>query len=166
MSAKNPNGELPPGLALGEYEPLAVGEFKNAYATMVHVMAGKLPVAEGFEPGPQTVPGLGTFEVEDTPFNRAMHTAADLFTDAAKRQSFHWRVVVVMPIAEARKYRKFRNDDTGSMHIALLTAVCQVRGSRRTTRKALRAPFDVVFRTALKAAKDWAAANPGMLQRH
>jgi hypothetical protein len=166
MSAKKPNGELPPGLVSGEYVALEVGEFKNAYATMVHVMAGKLPVAEGFEPGPQTVPGLGTFEVEDTPFNRAMHTAADLFTDAAKRQSFHWRIVVVMPIAKDRKYRKFRNDDASLMHIALLTAVCQVRGSRRTTRKALRAPFDVAFRAALNAPKEWAAANPGILQRH
>src|SRR5258708_7785608 len=33
MSAKNPNGELPSGLVSGEYVPLAVGEFKNAYAT-------------------------------------------------------------------------------------------------------------------------------------
>ena len=95
-----------------------------------------------------------------------MYTATDLFTDAAKRQSFHWRVVVVMRIAEDRKYRKFRNDDASALHIALLTAVCQVRGSRRTTRKALRAPFDIVFRVALKAAEEWAKANAGMLQRH
>jgi hypothetical protein len=166
MSAKNPNGELPPDILSGEYVTLEVGEFRNAYATMLHVMAGKLPVAQGFEPSSRTLPGLGTLEVEDTLFNRAMHTAADLFTDAAKRQSFRWRVVVVMPIAEDRKYRKFRSDDTGSLHIALLTAVCQVRGSRRTTRKALLAPFDVVFRAALKAVEDWAAANPGLLKRH
>jgi len=66
---------------------LEVGEFKNAYATMLHVMARKLPVAQSFEPGSRTLPGLGTLEVEFTLFNRAMHTAADLFTDAAKRQS-------------------------------------------------------------------------------
>jgi len=87
---------------LREYVTLEVGEFKNAYATMLHVMAGKLPVAQGFEPGSRTLPGLGTLEVEDTLFNRAMHTAADLFTDAAKHQSFRWRVVVVMPSRRTR----------------------------------------------------------------
>jgi hypothetical protein len=37
--------------------------------------------------------------VEDTPINRAMHTAAGVLPDAAKRQSFLWRVAVVYGMA-------------------------------------------------------------------
>jgi len=161
MSTDCPKDELPPGMIAGEYVQLEVGEFQKAYATMLHVVAGKLPTSEGFEPGPQTVPGLGTFEVEDTPYNRGMHTGASLFSDAAKRQSFHWRAVVVMGVAGDKKYRKYRKDETGTMHIALLTTVCMVRGSSRTPKKAY-----IIFRQVLKAAKDWAEDNPGHLQCH
>jgi hypothetical protein len=97
-----------------------------------------LPCADGFTPGPQVVEGLPTVIVENTPFNRGLHTAAGLFADAASRQSFMWRAVVVMGIARDRKYRKYRNDDAGSMHIALTSTVAMVRGSERTAKRDLR----------------------------
>src|SRR6266404_5362834 len=146
MSANKPKDELPPGMIAGEYVQIKVEAFLKAYATLLHVMAGTLPCADGFTPGPQVVEGLPTVIVEDTPFNRGLHTAARLFSDAADRQSFMWRAVVVMDIARDKKYRKYRNDDAGSMHIALSTTVAMVRGSERTTKKALRASFDIVFR--------------------
>jgi hypothetical protein len=49
-----------------------------------------------------------------------------------------WRAVVVMGIARDRKYRKYRNDDAGSMHIALTSTVAMVRGSERTAKRDLR----------------------------
>jgi hypothetical protein len=138
MSANKPKDELPPGMVAGEYVQLDVEAFLKAYATLLHVMAGKLPCADGFTPGPQVVEGLPTVIVENTPFNRGLHTAAGLFADAASRQSFMWRAVVVMGIARDRKYRKYRNDDAGSMHIALTSTVAMVRGSERTAKRDLR----------------------------
>jgi hypothetical protein len=90
-----------------------------------------LPCADGFTPGPQVA---ATIEVENTPFNRGMHTAAGLFPDAASRQSFMRRAVVLMDITRDKKYRKDRDDDAGSMHIALTSTVAMVRaasGQRR-----------------------------------
>jgi hypothetical protein len=138
MSANDPYDELPPGMIAGEYVQLDVDLFLKAYATLLHVIAGTLPCADGFTPSPQIVEGLPTIEVEDTPFNRGMHTAASLFPDAASRQSFMWRAFVVMDIARDKKYRKYRNDDAGSMHIALTSTVAMVRGSERTAKRDLR----------------------------
>jgi len=45
-----------------------------------------------------------------------------------------------------KKYCKYRNDTAGSMHIALATTVAMVRGNARTTKKDLRASFDILFR--------------------
>ena len=166
MSAIDPNDELLPGMLAGEYVQLDLDLFLKAFSTVLHVMAGKLPCAEGFTPGSKVVEGLPIVVVEDTPFNRGMHTAVGLFPDAAQRQSFVWRAVVVMGIAMDKKYSKYRNDTAGSMHIALATTIAMVRGSARTTKKDLRASFDILFRHVLKTAEEWAAANPGMLQRH
>jgi len=65
-----------------------------------------------------------------------------------------------MGIAMDKKYCKYRNDTAGSMHIALATTVAMVRGNARTTKKDLRASFDILFRHVLKTAEEWAAANP------
>jgi hypothetical protein len=95
--------------------PLEVAEFNTAFAKFLHVMAGLHPEDEGFEPGPQAMPGGGTVMVEDTPFNRAMHTAAGLLPEAPKRQSFLWRVAVVFGVAREKRYVKYRNDDANTM---------------------------------------------------
>jgi hypothetical protein len=166
MSASGPNDQLPTGTVAGEHVQLDVDLFLKAFSTVLHVMAGRLPCAEGFTPGPQAVEGLSTVVMEDTPFNRGMYTAAGLFPDAAQRRSFGWRAVAVMGIAMEDKYLRYRNDTAGSMHIALATTVAMVRGSERTTKKDLRASFDIIFRRVLKTTEEWAAANPGMPQRH
>ena len=166
MSASVPNDQLPTGTVAGEYVQLDVDLFLKAFSTVLHVMAGKLPCAEGFTPGSQVVEELPIVVVEDTPFNRGMHTAVGLFPDAAQRQSFLWRAVVVMGIAMDKKYCKYRNDTAGSMHIALATTVAMVRGNARTTKKKLRASFDSTFWRAMKATSEWAAANPGLLKGH
>jgi hypothetical protein len=158
--------DLIPGLVTGEYVPLGVEEFNKAFANFLHVMAGLQPEDEGFEPGPQELPDGGTIMVEDTPFNRAMHTAAGLLPDLAKRQSFLWRVAIVLGIARDKKYAKYRNDDALSMHLALLTTICMVRGSQRTPKKALRANFDIMFRAVLKETEAWAKDNPGYFRQH
>jgi hypothetical protein len=166
MSINDPNDELPPGMVAGEFVQLDLDLFLKAFSTVLHVMAGKLPCAEGFTPGPRIVEGLPTVVVEDTPFNRGMHTAAGLFPDAAQRRSFRWRAVVVMGIAMDKKYRNYRNDTAGTMNFALAATVAMVRGSDRTTKKELRASFDTMFRRVLRMSREWAAANPGVLQKH
>jgi hypothetical protein len=165
MSANSPN-ELPPGMVAGEYVELDVDLFLKAFSTVLHVITGKLPCAEGFAPGPRVVEGLPTVVVQDTPFNRGMYTAAALFPDAAQRLSFSWRAIVVMGIAMDQKYCKYRNDTAGTMNFALAATVARVQGSERTTKKELRASFDTMFRRVLKITREWAAANPGLLQRH
>jgi hypothetical protein len=157
---------LPPGIATGDYVPLEVAEFNTAFSKFLHVMAGLQPEDEGFEPGPQEIPGGGTVMVEDTPFNRAMHTAAGLLPDAAKRQSFLWRLAVVFGVARDKRYVKYRNDDANTMHLALLTTLCMVRGSQLTPMTKLRADFDTMFRVVLKQTEAWAKDNPGYFRRH
>ena len=166
MSANHSN-ELPPGVGAGEYVELDVDLFLKAFSTVLHVMTGKLPCAEGFTPGLRVVvEGLPAVVLEDTPFNRGMFTAAHLFANAAQQVSFLWRAVVVISIAMDEQYRNYRNDTAGSMHIALATSVAMVRGSERTKKKELRASFDSMFRRVLRMSREWAAANPGPLQRH
>jgi hypothetical protein len=95
-----------------------------------------------------------------------MHTAERLCPDAAQRRSFRWRAAVVMGIAMDKKYRNDRNDPAGTMNLALAATVAMVRASEGTTKKELRASFDTLFRRVIKATREWAAANPGLLQRH
>ena len=92
--------------------------------------------------------------MEDTLFNRAYYAATKQFDDLAARVSFGWRVQTVLPIAMTKKYRKYVNFDAGSLHVALLAAVVNVRGSYRTTPKALRAAFDEEFRRQLAVTVD------------
>jgi hypothetical protein len=152
MSANHPI-ELP-GVVSGEYVELDVDLFLKAFSTIVLVMTGEMPCAEGFIPGPlAVVEGLPTLVVEDTPFTRGTHTAISLFPHVAQRLSFLWRAVVVMDIAMDKKYSSYRNDNDGTMHIALATAVATVRGSERTTEDELRASFDRMFRTLLETTR-------------
>ena len=153
-------------MVAGEFAQLDLDLFLKAFSTVLHVMAGKVPCAEGFTPGSRAVEGLPTVFVEDTPFNRGMYTAAGLFPDAAQRRSFGWRAVVVMGIAMDKKYCKYRNDTAGTMNFALAAAIAMVQGNERTTKKELRASFDTLFRRILKITRDWAVANPGPPQRH
>jgi hypothetical protein len=152
MSANDPS-EPPPGVASSEYVELELDLFLKAFTTVLHVMAGRLPCAEGFTPGPRTVEGLPPIVLEDTPFNRGMSTGARLFPDTAQQLSFVWRAVVVIGIAMDDKYRGYRNDSAGSMHIALATTVAKVRGSERMTKEELRASFDKMFRSLLETTR-------------
>jgi hypothetical protein len=147
MSANDPS-EPPPGGAASEYAELDVDLFLQALSTVLNVMAGKLPCAEGFTlaPGPPIV-------LADTPFNRGMYTATLLFPDPAQRLSFVWRAVVVMGVAMDNKYRDYRNDAAGLMHIALATTVAKVRGGERTTKDELRESFDRMFRSLLETTR-------------
>ena len=77
-----------------------------------------------------------------------------LFVDPAERASFYWRVGNVLPLAQDKKYRKYRGEEAFSLHIALLSAVCAVRGSSRMTKKALRAAFDMEFKLQLTKIAD------------
>jgi hypothetical protein len=154
MSANDPDDELLPGVVAGEYVQLDLDLFLKAFSTILLVMTGELPCAEGFTPGPlAVVESLPTIVVEDTPFSRGMHTAIDLFPDVAQRLSFLWRAVVVMGIAMDSEYRDYRDDTAGSMHIALATTVAKLRGSERTTNEDLRASFDRMFWSLLNADK-------------
>jgi DUF971 family protein len=133
---------------------LDVDLFLQALSTVLRVMAGELPCAEGFTLAPGSrvlVEGLPPIVLADTPFNRGMYTATLLFPDPAQRLSFVWRAVVVMGIAMDNEYRDYRNDNAGLMHIALATTLAKVRGGRRTSKSNLRASFDRMFRSLLNA---------------
>jgi hypothetical protein len=75
-------------------------------------------------------------------------------------------VAIVLGIARDKKYAKYRNDEALSMHLALRTTFCMVRGSQRTPKKELRARFDIMFRAALKETEAWAKDNPGYFRQH
>ena len=150
MSASIPKRQ-PPGVLSGNYVPLDLEEFRKAYATLVHVQAGLLPCAPDF---PKEIFDAITQRPQpfpDTPFNRAWYTAGRLFDDEAKRISFYWRIRKVAPLTDDPKYRKYISVAGLGMHVALMSAIAMVPGSERTTPKALRAAFDVLFRRILSA---------------
>jgi hypothetical protein len=60
-----------------------------------------------------------------------------------------YRLQALMPIALGPKYDKYRNDEAGTMHIALMTAIAYALCSPRMTPKVLRASFDKAFREIL-----------------
>jgi hypothetical protein len=150
MSASTPKHQ-PPGVLSGNYVPLDLEEFRNAYATLVHVDAGLLPCAPDFPKGIFDATTQRPQPFPDTPFNRAWYTAGKLFDDEAKRVSFYWRMNRVLPLTEDPKYKKYISAGGLGMHLALMTAVAMVPGSERTTPKALRATFDAMFRKVLAA---------------
>jgi hypothetical protein len=139
----------PPGIRSGDYVPLDLVEFQEAYATLLSVATGRLPCAPDFpteifdaiSQRPQPFP--------DTPTNRGWYTAGLLFDDYAKRVSFYWRVNKVIPLTKHPKYKKYFSAGGSAMHLALMIAVAKVPGSHRTTTKALRAALDATFREIL-----------------
>jgi hypothetical protein len=90
-----------------------------------------------------------TWPLQDNPFTRAAHEASKLFDDDAERTGFMYRLQALMPIALGPKYDKHRNDEAGTMHIALMTAIAYAPCSPRMTPKVLRASFDKAFREIL-----------------
>jgi hypothetical protein len=60
-----------------------------------------------------------------------------------------FRLQALMPIAMGPKYDKYRNDEAGTMHIALLSAIAYAPCSPRMTPKVLRASLDKAFREIL-----------------
>ena len=83
-----------------------------------------------------------------------------VFVDPTEQASFYWRVDNVLPLVQDKKYRKYRGEDAFSLHIALLSAVCAVRGSSRMTKKALRTAFDMEFRLQLAKIVDSGTRSP------
>jgi hypothetical protein len=83
-----------------------------------------------------------------------------VFVDPTEQASFYWRVDNVLPLVQDKKYRKYRGEDAFSLHIALLSAVCTVRGSSRMTKQALRTAFDMEFRLQLAKIADSGTHSP------
>jgi hypothetical protein len=135
------------------FVPISVTEFQKACATVLHVLSGNLE----FAPGVLTVPPRNQTQSqapEDSLASRAWYMGGLLFVDPTERASFYWRVGNVLPLAQDKKYRKHRGEEVFSLHIALLSAVCAVRGSSRMTKKPLRAAFDMEFRSQLAKITD------------
>jgi hypothetical protein len=140
-----------PGVLSGDYVPLSVEEFQEAYATFLNVGAGLLPCAPDFPTEIFDSVSQRAAPFPDTPTNRGWYTAGALFDDEGKRISFYWRANKVMPLTQDPKYKKYISEGGFGMHVALMAAVAAVPGSHRTTPKALRAKFDVLFRQILSA---------------
>jgi hypothetical protein len=135
------------------FVPISVTVFQKAYATVLHVLSGNLK----FAPGVLRVPPRNQAQPqapEDALANRAWYMGGLLFVDPTERASFYWRVGNVLPLAQDKKYRKYRGEEAFSLHIALLSAVCAVRGSSRMIKKALRTAFDMEFRLQLTKIAD------------
>jgi len=153
--------DLPPGVATGEFVPLSPREFLCAYATAVQVMAGHIPADPSFHAVTVDLESVGTFDVEDTPLGRALYTAAGrtFGGDPARHVSFYWRSMVVLPLTRQRKYRKYVDEEAGALHVALVDAVCAVRGNRTTPTEALCAALDAEFRRYVRLYPDVAPAG-------
>jgi hypothetical protein len=135
MSNLMPCDEFPPGLDHGDFVPLTVMECRTAYLLFQDGLDGLLLKDPGF---PAFIQDATTGEpkaFEDTPFNRAWHAVGKHFDDIAKRISFQYRVLHLMPmISKDRKYGKYLVNK--KPHIALLAAMASV-------------PFDREFRQRL-----------------
>ena len=134
--------------------PLPVAKLQKAYVTVVQSLAGLLPADPTFPSIVFDAVSGKPQPFDDTPMNRAWYAGGKLFTDEAERLSFYWRVNSVMGLTKRPKYRKYIDEQAGTMHIALLSAVATVRFSSRTKAKALRAAFDAEFRRYLMAMPD------------
>jgi|HubBroStandDraft_6_1064221.scaffolds.fasta_scaffold398328_2 hypothetical protein len=130
------------------FAPISVTVFQKAYATVLHVLSGNLK----FAPGVLSVPPRNQAPPQapkDALASRAWYMGGLVFVDPTEQASFYWRVGNVLPLVQDKKYRKYRGEDAFSLHIALLSAVCAVRGNSRMKKKALRAAFDREFRLQL-----------------
>jgi hypothetical protein len=130
------------------FVPISVTVFQKAYATVLHVLSGNLK----FAPGVLSVPPRNQAPPQapkDALASRAWYMGGLVFVDPTEQASFYWRVGNVLPLVQDKKYRKYRGEDAFALHIALLSAVCAVRGNSRMKKKALRAAFDREFRLQL-----------------
>lgn len=141
------------------FVPIPVAVFQRAYAAALHVLSGNLDFAPGVLQLPPALEGTAA----DSRASRAWYMGSLLFVDPAERASFQWRITHVLPLIEDRRYRKYRGSDPFSLHIALLRALCSVRGSPRMTRKTLRAAFDAELRTQLGHIAAGTGSPPGPL---
>jgi hypothetical protein len=159
MSNRLSPEELPPGFQKGDFVPLDPIHFRNAYATYMQALVGMLPPDADFPTHIQDAKTGEATPMPDTPENRAMYAAAKRFEDPAQRVSFLFRLFNVMvPIAALdRKYAKYRNEEEGTMHMALIAAVAGMPCNGRLTKKVLRSRFDAAFRRALTAVETWDA---------
>jgi hypothetical protein len=122
-------------LSSTDFVPLPVDKFQRAYAAALHALNGTLRV----DPRSIIEPKHGS------PQARAWFLAGLLFADLDERASFNWRIGNVLRLLQNRKYRKYQDGESLALHIALLRAVCVVKGSVRTTKRALRLAFDAEF---------------------
>jgi hypothetical protein len=152
----NPDDRLKttPGLLKGEFVPLTVSEFREAYATIVQALTGGLPHDPTFPAAIANAETGQPVSFPDTPFNRGWYAAGKGFDDDARRTSFYWRVNKVMPLTKDPKYRNYVGQDGATIHVALLGAVAAVPFSTRTTPEALHAALDAEFRRRLATAVD------------
>lgn len=137
-------------MSVQAFVPIPVAVFQRAYAAALHVLSGHLDFAPGVLQLPPALQGTAL----DTRASRAWYMGSLLFVDPAERASFQWRITHVLPLLEDKRYRRYRGRDPFSLHIALLRALCSVRGSPRMTRKALRAAFDAELRMQLGQIAD------------
>jgi hypothetical protein len=141
------------------FVPISVTEFQKACATVLHVLSGNLEFAPGvvsISSGSHAQPQAP----EDSLASRAWYMSGLVFVDPREQASFYWRIGNVLPLVQDKKYRKYRGEDAFSLHIALLSAVCAVRGSSRMTKKALRTAFDMEFRLQLARIADSGTRSP------
>jgi hypothetical protein len=155
MAVDKPKENHAPGVVSGDFVPLTIAEFQRAYSTAVHMLAGRLPPDPTFPTGAVSeVPGLPPKTLDDTPLNRAAYASGGTFSHPAKQASFFWRSRVVLAAAEDKKYRKYVDWEDGRINAALLSAICRVRGSMRTTKKALRTALAAEFERQLAASSE------------
>jgi hypothetical protein len=134
----------PPG-----FVPLDAVEFRNGYAVFAQSLRGELPADPTFPTRAVDAATGKEIPLPDTPSTRAAYAASKRFTDDAKRASFLFRLQMLMPLAVDRRYSRYRNDQTGTMHIALITAVAAAPCTARMTRKELQASLEAAFRVSL-----------------
>jgi hypothetical protein len=106
----------------GFFKPIDLVDFHTGVATYMTALRNGVPPDPTF---PETAFDPVTRKVsplQDNPFTRAAHEASKLFDDDAARTGFMFRLQALMPIAMGHKYNKYRNDEAGTMHIALMTA--------------------------------------------
>ena len=155
MTADKPQEELASGILSGDFVPLSVPEFQKAYSTAIHVVAGALPPDPTFPTGTVLeLEGFPTKTLRDTPQDRAAYAAGATFTEGAKQASFYWRSRVVMDVAEDKRFRKYVDWEAGTIHAALLAAICTVRGNMKTTKKALWAAVAAEFERHMATGTD------------
>jgi hypothetical protein len=142
MSTDKSREELAPGIVSGDFVPLSVPEFQNGNTIGIYTAAGALPPDPTFPIGASLeLEGFPTKTLRDTPHNRAVYAAGATFSEGVKQASFYWRSGVVMDVAKDKKYRKHLDWEEGTIHAALLAAVCSVRGASRPLRRRCGQPW-------------------------